>query len=391
MDQPFRLSFYLRRLGQHWKLIVIPTLIAVLTAILLSLLMPVRYTATTTMVAPKQQLVWRWTNKVYDIVDLRFDWRAEVMPLVKTEKVAEYALSQAKGQLSREYTPDELLAATSVKPGSGALFTISVKVADPHDAALLANALANALPQAVADIYGGRQDAFTDAETEVRQSFDEWDEKWRAYRAKYGIGLGFTGDIVANEDRLFGNQSAIKQELVLKSSDVANLTVFLNKIEQVMAAIEKNEPNNHLALLNTSQLTSYGLDFATLQSLSPQELKETLTTLQAQVQSDMDTLNTDLLALQEEVANLLQEREEIMLNRGVWYESVKALENKQVEMEAKRIVEGQRVQQVDVAETPDKPSQPNWLLNLALALAAGLLSGLFLAVVAVYLGSEDTP
>jgi uncharacterized protein involved in exopolysaccharide biosynthesis len=65
------------------------------------------------------------------------------------------------------------------------------------------------------------------------------------------------------------------------------------------------------------------------------------------------------------------------------------MENKQVEMKARRIVEGQRVQQVDMADTPDKPSQPNWPLNLALALTTGLLGGLFLAVIAVYLGGEE--
>lgn len=341
------------------------------------------------MIAPRQQLAWRWSNKVYDVVDLRFDWRAEVMPLSKTEKVAEYALAQVEGQLSRDYTPQELLAATSVKPGAGAMFTISVTAADARDAALLANAMADALPRAVADIYAGNQDAFTDAEDEIRRSYNEWDEKWRDYRAKYGIGLGFTGDLTTNETQLFGNQSAIKQELTIKSSDVAILTAFLDKIDKVLSALEKNEPSNHLALLNTPELANYGLDFTTLQTLSPEMLEETLKTLQAQVQSDVDVMNADLLPLQEEVAKLLQERANIQRVRGVWYESIKTMENKQVEMKARRIVEGQRVQQVDMADTPDKPSQPNWPLNLALALTTGLLGGLFLAVIAVYLGGEE--
>ena len=130
MDQPFRLSLYFKRLARHWKLIVIPALIAVLAAILFSFITPVRYTATTTLIAPKPQQVWRWSNKVYDIVNLRFDWREEVMPLVKTEKVAEQALSTVGGQLSRAYTPQELIDATSVKPGAGTLFSISVKAPD---------------------------------------------------------------------------------------------------------------------------------------------------------------------------------------------------------------------------------------------------------------------
>ena len=390
MDQPFRFSLYLRRLGRHWKLIVIPAAVALLAAILFSFLTPVRYTASATMIAPKPQLVWRWDNKVYDIVDLRFDWRAEVMPLVKTQKTAELALSSVEGQLNRAYDPQELIAATTVKPGAGSMFTISVKAPDPHDAALLANALAAALPKTVADLYAGSQDAFADAASDVRQSFDEWDEKWRAFRAQHGIGLGFTGDLTTAEgEQLYGNQSAIKQELVIKGSDVANLTVFLDKITRVLAATEQGEENNHLATLDTPNLAHYGLDFASLQALSPAALTTTLRTLQQHVQSDLDAMNADLQALQEEVAGLLQERENIQRTRGVWYDSVKALENKQIEMEVKRIVEGQRVQQVAEALPPEQPSQPNWLLNLALALTAGLLGGLFLAVIAVYLGGEN--
>lgn len=390
MDQPFRISLYLRRLGRHWKLIVIPAIVALLAAILCSFLTPVRYTATTTIIAPKPQLVWRWDNKVYDIVDLRFDWRAEVMPLIKTQKVANLALAQVDGQLSRAYTSLEVIAATTVKPGAGTLFTISVKSDNANDAALLANALAEALPTAIADIYAGDQDSFAAAETDLKESHADWEEQWRVFRAQYGIGLGFTGDLTGvGEDQLYGNQSAIKQELTIKSSDVANLTIFLNKITTVLTAIDQQEDAIHLAILDTPMLASYGLDFATLQEMSPQALKETLQTLQPRVQSDVDTMTADLLNLQEEVANILKDRENIQRVYTVWYDSLKALENKQVELEVKRIVEGQRVHQVDEALVPTKPSQPNWLLNLALALIAGFLGGVFLAVIAIYLGGES--
>ncbi len=391
MDQPFRLSLYLRRLGQHWRLIVIPAIIALLAAILFSFLTPVRYTARATLIAPKPQLVWRWDNKVYDIVDLRFDWRAEVMPLVKTQKVASLALEQVQAELSRTYTPQEIVAATTVKPAGGTLFTVSVKSDNARDAALLANAIATALPTAIADIYAGDQTAFSHAADDVRRSYNEWEEKWRAFRAQYGIGLGFTGDLTsAGDDHLYGNQSAIKQELTIKSSDVANLTVFLDKITIVLTAIEQNDEDVHLAILDTPALARYGLDFATLRDMPPDELKTTLESLRTQVQSDVNTITADLLSLQKKVAEIVQNREDIQRTYTVWYDSVKTLENKQVELQVKRIVEGQRVHQVDEAQVPARPSQPNWLLNLALALMAGLLGGLFLAVIAIYLGVENS-
>lgn len=392
MDQSFRFSLYLKRLGRRWKLILLPPIAALLVAILFSWLTPVTYTSTAIMVAPKPQLVWRWDNKVYDVVDIRFDWRSEVMPLVKTPKVAELALAQVGDQLSRAYTPEEVLNATSVKSGAGSTFTIRVKASDPRDAALLANALAQALPQAVADIYAGSVDAFAQAKEDVERQFDDWDEQWRRFRAQYGIGLGFTGDITGvGEDQLVGNQAAIKQELTIKSSEAAALRAFLDKINLALTGLEQGgKANAHLVLLDDAMLARYGLTLDALQELAPDALKATLTSLQAQAQADFDAANQDLLALQDRVATILTEREHIQRTRGVWYESVKAMENKMVELEVKRIVEGQRVHQVGEAQVPDKPSQPNWPLNLALAAAAGLLGGFFLAVLAVYFEGEQT-
>ena len=390
MDQHFRFSLYLRRLGRQWKLILIPTVIALLVAVLVSFLQPVRYTASATMIAPNPQLIWRWTNKVTDRVDFRFDWRAEVMPLVKTEKVASLALEQVDGELSQTYTPQEVIGATSVQPGAGSLFIISVESSDPNDAALLANALADALSTVVDDVYAGNQDAFDDALDEVKTSFEEWDEKWRAFRAQYGIDLGFTGNIAGiGDEKLYGHQSAIMQELTILSSEVGNLKAFEDEIALVLTALDQDQPDIHLAVLDSPYLSNYGLVFDDLHELSPQELKDALSSLQALVQSDVEAMNTKLLALQDEVARLRQENDNIVRNRSVWRESVSSLENKQIEFDVKRIVEGQRLQQVDSAKPPARPSQPNWPQNLALALAVGLLGGLFLAVLAVYLGGED--
>jgi len=388
MDQPFRFSLYFKRLARRWKLILFPTVVALIIAILFSWLTPVTYTATSIMVAPKPQLVWRWDNKVYDVVDIRFDWRSEVMPLVKTPKTAELALAQVGDQLSHPYTPDEVLDATSVKAGAGSTFLISVKASDPKDAALLANAMARALPDVVADIYAGSVDAFAQAKDEVAQRFNEWDERWRAFRAKYGIGLGFTGDLAGvGEDRLFGNQAAIKQELTIKSSEVAALKVFLDQIALALSALQQGNSSS-TALLDPAMLARYGID-KDLQSLSPEALQATLEALQSQVQTDLNAANADLLALQDQVATILMERENVQRTRNVWYDSMKALENKMVELEVKRLVEGQRVHQVGEAQPPARPSQPNWPLNLSLAVVAGLLGGFFLAVLAVYLEGEE--
>ena len=165
MNEPFTPATYLRLLRRHWLLIVIPLALALIIAVVLSLITPVKYTSTTTLLAPNPQLVWRWDNRVSDVVNLRFDWRAEVIPLIATEAVAQRALDQVQSELSEPMDAATLVASTNVRLGDGSLFYISVKANQPEDAALLTNTMAQALPEVVADLYAGNID-FVEANAE---------------------------------------------------------------------------------------------------------------------------------------------------------------------------------------------------------------------------------
>ena len=82
------------------------------------------------------------------------------------------------------------------------------------------------------------------------------------------------------------------------------------------------------------------------------------------------------------------DRTRLLRDRGVWMETVTTMSRKVAEVEMQRIVEGQRVQIVDEATVPARPSQPNWPLNLGIAIVGGLLFGFLLAVAAAYLGDS---
>ncbi|NOZ70542.1 MAG: hypothetical protein GXP38_01285 [Chloroflexi bacterium] len=389
MDQPFQPNLYFHMLRQRWPLIVIPTVVALLVAIVLSALMPVRYTATATLLAPKPQLVWRWDNRVYDVVDLRFDWRAEVMPLLMTENLARRALDKVGDQLDVALTPDQLLAATKTKQGNGSLFTLSVRAASAHDAALLANAMAEALPEAVADYYGGEQDQYDQALAEVETQFQELDQQLLDFRGRTGISLGFNGEITARgDDELFGAHSAIKQELTLKNSYRAALQTAIDRIDLVLQNAETSGILN-ITLLDIPELKIYGYDYPTLQTLLDQQgqeaLIETLRRLRERINTDKMQLDQSAIATQYETAQQLQQMDTILRDRGVWQESLVSLKRKQVELQMKRVIEGARVKIVDPAPVPSAPSQPKWLFNLFVAGLSGFLGGLLLAVAAVYL------
>ncbi len=390
MDQPFDTANYLRSLGRRWPLILAPALIAVAVAAALGFFMPVRYTATVTMIAPKQQLVWRWNNKLYDLVDIRFDWRNEVMSLAKQKMLAERALDKVGSELQSPMSVEELQAATTIRPKDGAsLFSISVKASTPEDAALLANAMAQSLPEIVADLYTEEIESAQQALEEARQGFQEWDEALVEFRSRTGVGLEFSGALAtSDESGVFGVQSFIKQQLTLKNSTRAALQDLVERIDHVIQTAEESSGSPAVGLLDTREMAAYGPSFEQLREMAandPDALIATLQSVRAQIQNDLDRVTEEALALQAEHARHLQEKDHILQQRGKWQASVSALEDRELELRLKRLIQGERVRVVDEASPPERPSQPNWPLYIGLALVGGLLLGFLLAVAAVYL------
>jgi len=394
MNEPFTPATYLRLLRRHWLLIVIPLVLALIIAVILSLITPVKYTSTTTLLAPNPQLVWRWDNRVSDVVNLRFDWRAEVIPLIATEAVAQRALDQVQSELSDPMDAATLVASTNVRLGDGSLFYISVKADQPEDAALLTNAMARALPEVVADFYAGNIDLYHEALVEARASYEQISEEFEVFRGETGMALGFSGDVAASADNeVYGAQSAIKQELMLKNSSRAALQTDLDRLDLVLQAAEADPTQVKTALLDIPSLDYYDLSLDNIQTLAATDstvLIAALQTARMDMAANLDGLIDDVVALQMEHAGYSRLLDNLLRTRGIWIETVNALERKQIELELKRIIEGSRVQIIDQAQIPEQPSQPNWPLNLGLAFAAGLLGGLLLAIVATYFGASDS-
>ncbi len=394
MNEPFTPSRYLQLLGKHWLLIVIPLALALVVAIVFGLITPVQYTATTTLIAPNPQLVWKWDNRLSDIVDLRFDWRAEVLPLITTKQVAQRALDQVQGELSEPMDAAALVASTNARVGSGSLFYISVDASQPEDAALLADALAAALPEAVADLYAGNIDLYAEALAEAYVTYDQLDADYETFRGETGIAYGYSGDVTAGGDgKVYGAQSAIKQELMLKNSNRSALKTDLDRLDLALEGTEADPTQVNIALLDIASLSYYDLNFDQIKTLAATDTTVLITALQAaraDMAANLDALIDDAMALQEEHAAQLRLMDNLLRSRGIWMQTVSTLDEKQIELEMKRIIEGARVQIIDSAQTPESPSQPNWPLNLGLALAAGLLGGLLLAVLATYFGAPDS-
>lgn len=388
MDQPITPVRYWRLLRARWPLILIPTLVALGLAVIVGLRTPVAYRATATLIVPNQQLAWKWENKVSDIIDTRFDWRGEVMALIGTEDMAERALAKVQGQLEQPLTVAALRRAIQTRRGQGSLIELSVWAATPHDAMVLTNAVAAAVPEAMADYYGGNFQANQEALDVAMAEFRRWDDRLREFRGRTGIGLGLSGDLASGRgDALFGAHSVIKQELVIKNSDRAALQNAVDRLDRVLQLLATEGEGASIALADVPELARYGVSYDELRQLAvtdPAALHARLQTVRAQMSADLELLAADAVARQAVEAQLNQEWEEILRQRGNWLESVTALEGRAIELQMKRIIEGDRVKLVDAAALPQRPARPNWPLYLGLAGMAGLLFGLLLAVIAVY-------
>lgn len=388
MDQPFSLSRYLRLLFSRWPLIVLPMAVAVIIAAVLGILTPVRYTATATLIAPSPQITWRWENKIYDVADPRFDWRSEVLSLFTTKEIYSRALSKVEGKLEAPIDAAALRSATATGRGAGSLLTVSVKAPSPADAILLANALSEAAPEAVADLYSGDVESNQQALAAAKAEYKKWDDQLLDIRGRTGVGIGTSGDLVsARGDELFGAQSTIKQELTIKNSDRAGLQNAIDRIELVLAQLEESSSSTSIALLDVPELETYGLGYTELRGLADDDqetLKNDLVALKQQMATDLSALAENTIERQFVESRYTQEWENILRTRGVWLESVTALERRAVELQMKRLIEGDRVRVIDQAAASTSPSQPNWLFNIGLALAAGLLLGFLLAVISIY-------
>ena len=389
MDQPFTPHAYVRLLVRRWPLIIIPAIIAVIVAAVLSLLTAVQYTAKAVLIAPNEQLAWRWENRLSDVVDARFDWRAEVTTLLGTDEVAKRALAKVQEPLTHPMDAQQLVAAMRVHYGDGSLFDLLVTAPDPDDAALLANAVAAALPEAVADFYAGDMASNQMALDAAMVEYDRLDKVLLEFRSRTGMGIGLGGDLASGRgDELFGAQSAVKQELTIKNSTRASLNNAIDRIDMVMQTADGATPA--VTLLDIPELSTYGVSYEELRRLAESDARtftSLLGTLRGQMAADLETLTVNALALQEEESRNQQELDNILRTRGVWLESVAALERREVELQMKPIIEGSRVQIVDPATPPAQPSQPRWVFNLGVALAGGLLLGLLLAVASIYLDS----
>ena len=397
MDQPFTPHAYARLLARRWPLIVVPAVIAVIVAAVLSLLTAVQYTAKAVLIAPNEQLAWKWENKLSDVVDARFDWRAEVTALLTTKDLAQRALAKVKDPLVHPIDAQQLLTAIRVSYGDGSLFDLLVTADDPKDAAVLANALAAALPEAVADFYGGDMASNQKALDAALVEYNKLDKVLADFRSRTGMGIGLGGDLASGRgDELFGAQSALKQELTIKNSTRASLKNAVDRIDIVLQTADGATPA--VTLLDIPELSTYGVSYEELRKLgesdtrtSVQPFTSLLGTLRGQMAADLETLTENTLARQEVESGNQQQFDNILRTRGVWLESVAALERRNVELQMKPIIEGSRVQIVDPAMPPARPSQPRWVFNLGVALVGGLLFGLLLAIASIYLdrGSRE--
>ena len=303
MDKPFTLSTYARLLWRRWPLIIAPILVALAVVVAFNLLTPRRYTSTVTLGAPSPVQAYRWEGRLYDLVDTRYDWRTEFLPLLTTRKLARLALTKVAGKLNQPIDAETLSESTKARTDEGTLFTVSVSAANPEDAVLLANAVAAALPDALADLYAGDIPIYQKALDSALTEQQVWDEKLAELRGATGLGFGFGSDLESRGDNeLFGAHNDFLQEMVLNNSHRAALRTAIDRIDLVVKASESPTGTLSISLLNMPELKTYGLDYETLQrqaAENPSGLLVDLRNVRQRIAADLAQLDAHTIERQQ--------------------------------------------------------------------------------------------
>lgn len=395
------------------KWIVLAVLLTtVATTLVVSLLLPREYTATTTLIVdskskdpftgqllPSQMFPGYMATQV-EVIKSPHVARKVVtnLKLAETPGTREQFMQATGGKGSIEqWLSDLLLRKLEVEPSrESSLIAVAFSGTDPQFAAAMANAFAQAYIQTNLElkVEPARQTSqwFDQQIAQLRTNLEQAQAKLSAYQREKGVVMSderldvetarlaeLSGQVVAAQSAAYDaysrrNQSAASAE-VANNALVQNLKVQLAQSEARLAELERKTGKNH---------PEYQRAVAQLDSIR-QELDAAIRTATQSVASTASAAGQRLASLRSAVAaqkakvlELKQQRDEIaVLVRDV--ENAQRIYDSALQRYGQSRMEAQTTQTdiavLNPAVPPVEPSRPRVWLNLLLSLFLGTLLG----------------
>lgn len=397
MEEEIDLREYIDVIVRRWKWILGITLVAVVTAAIVSffLLAPV-YEAKAGVVIVKSRSEIAFEPKYRTLTEEDIASRRKALEaLVKSSSVAAEVIAKLGSTLEPEEREVEALLGTVETESNGDLIGIKVKGRDPSKIAAIASAWGEAYEEYVNELYGGGLQSPGDIQSQVVEAESSYKEVQDALAKFTGDNQidTLTQEIGAKQNTL-ADYYTTKQSLDLLIADARALR---DQSRQETASSPTGKGNSlSIMLLQASAFTllSPGLpvqlqisfDERAAMESSVEEQIQNLNALlsilevrQEEVQSLIDegTLQQEILQLQEQLERERARKQELTSARDLAWETYNTLARKEAEVGVASQVTDTEVRFAVRAVEPKAPVAPKKKLNIAIAGVLGLMVGVF--------------
>ena len=411
MEEEIDLREYINVIVKRWKWILGITLVAVVTAAIVSFfLLASVYEAKAGVIIIKSRSEIAFEPKYRTLTEEELGSvgidvnarRKALEALVGSSSVAVKVIDKLGSTLEPEEREVEALLDMVETESNGDLIGIKVKGKDPRKIATIANAWGEAYEEYVNGLYGGSTQSPGDIQAQVvgaESSYQEVEEALAKFRGDNQLEA-LTQEIEAKQNTL-ADYYATKRMLDLLIADARALR---DQLCQGTASSPTGTGNSlSIMLLQASAFTLLSpelpvqllLSFDEMAGLEGnaeeqlQNLDALLSTLEArreEVQSLIDemTLQQEILQLQEQLEREQAREQELTSARDLAWETYDTLARKEAEVGIASQVTDTEVRFAVPAVEPKEPVAPRKALNIAIAGVLGLVMGVFGAFLVEY-------
>ena len=392
MSDEIDLHAYLGALRRRWWLLLGGMLVALAITFAFGAAQQKHYQAAATLLATSPNYQWRFDASILPYIDNRRDYQREFLVIGRSSQIATMAAEQLKasGALPAA-TPDDLLAAVTLRAGDASTIQVLATAGTPEQAAAIANVWADSFVQVAREVTGvGAELENYQAELAIAgQRMDQAEADLAQVRTETGLFINSD----SSEEQEISNVH--RRQLSLVNDRLAAYLTDLDALRLLAADVSQSSTADQLADLPWELLA--GPVVAQRGELTPElaqslldQPDELLAVLQAEEQAlagAVESLTGESDGLQAALAADWQLYGAAQRAYNLTRETYNTMWRKVDEASIQGRIDPSQLTIVSEALSPTAPVQTRRMAQLAVAAVLGLIAG---ALLALWLGLRET-
>lgn len=393
MSDEIDLHAYLGALRRRWWLLLGGMLAALAVTFAFGVAQQKHYQAAATLLATSPTYQWRFDASILPYIDNRRDYQREFLVVGRSSRIATMAAEQlqSSGALPGA-TPDNLLAAVTLRAGDASTIQVLATAGTPEQAAAIANAWAASFVQIARGVTGvGAELENYQAELALAgQRMEQAEADLAQIRAETGLFINSD----SSEEQEISNVH--RRQLSLVNDRLAAYLTDRDALRLLASGVSQSSDADQLAGLPWELLV--GPVIAARGELTPelaQGLLDRPDELLAALQSEekaltgaVESLTSESDSLQAALAADWQRYGVAQRAYNLTRETYNTMWRKVDEASIQGRIDPSQLTIVSEALAPTAPVQTRRMAQLAVAAVLGLIGG---ALLALWLGLRETP